>query len=57
MNENLLSYWDTIADRLYKIRHCLNIEGVFAPLALFAPPIDPGLLVRATAAGLDLEAY
>ena len=54
MNENLLSYWDTIADRLYKIRHCLNIEGIFAPLALFAPPIDPGLLVRATAAGLDL---
>jgi hypothetical protein len=54
VNDNLLTYWDTVADRLYKIRHCLNIEGVFAPLALFAPPIDPGLLVRAAAAGLDL---
>jgi Tc toxin complex TcA C-terminal TcB-binding domain/Neuraminidase-like domain/Salmonella virulence plasmid 28.1kDa A protein len=53
-NDQLLSYWDTVADRLFKIRHCLNIEGVFAPLALFAPPINPGLLVQATAAGIDL---
>ena len=53
-NDGLLRYWDTVADRLYKVRHCLNIEGVARQLALFAPPIDPGLLVRATAAGLDL---
>ncbi|HLZ85731.1 MAG TPA: hypothetical protein VKQ52_00770, partial [Puia sp.] len=53
-NSQLLAYWDTIAQRLYNIRHCLNIQGVFAPLALFAPPINPGLLVRAAAAGLDL---
>jgi hypothetical protein len=53
-NETLLSYWDTVADRLFKIRHCMNIEGVVRQLPLFAPPIDPGLLVRATAAGLDL---
>ena len=53
-NAQLLGYWDTVANRLYNIRHCLNIEGVFAPLALFAPPINPMLLVRATAAGLDL---
>jgi len=53
-NPQLLAYWDTVADRLFKIRNCLNIEGVFAPLALFAPPINPGLLVRATAAGLDI---
>ena len=26
-NDRLLSYWDTVADRLFKIRHCLNIEG------------------------------
>ena len=54
-NDNILQYWTTIADRLFKIRHCLNIDGVFAPLSLFAPPIDPGMLVRATAAGLDLS--
>src|SRR5262249_30127950 len=25
-NKQLLGYWDTVEDRLYKIRHCLNIE-------------------------------
>jgi peptidoglycan hydrolase-like protein with peptidoglycan-binding domain len=54
-NDQLLSYWVTVEDRLFKIRHCLNIEGVYSPLALFAPPIDPGMLVRAAAAGLDLS--
>lgn len=54
LNDKLMGYWDTVADRLFKIRHCLNIEGKLVPLALFAPPIDPGLLVRAAAAGLDI---
>lgn len=54
-NEKLLGYWDTVADRLFKIRHCMNIEGVERQLALFAPPIDPALLVRAAAAGIDLS--
>lgn len=53
-NDKLLGYWDTVADRLFKIRHCLNIEGLARQLALFAPPIDPGLLVKAAAAGLDI---
>jgi peptidoglycan hydrolase-like protein with peptidoglycan-binding domain len=53
-NDKLLGYWDKIADRLFKIRHCLNIEGVARQLPLFAPPIDPGLLVKAAAAGLDI---
>jgi hypothetical protein len=54
-NDLLLGYWDTVADRLFKIRHCLNIEGVFQQLPLFEPPINPALLVRATTAGLDLN--
>ena len=54
-NEKLLGYWDTVADRLFKIRHCMNIEGVVRELPLFEPPIDPALLVRATAVGLDLS--
>ena len=54
-NQNLLAYWDVVADRLFKIRHCLNIEGVFRQLALFDPPIDPGMLVKAAAAGLDIS--
>lgn len=55
-NDKLLSYWDTVADRLFKIRNSLNIQGVFRQLALFEPPIDPALLARAAAAGLDVGA-
>src|SRR5262249_12808909 len=53
-NEKMLGYWDTVADRLFKIRHCMDIEGVVRPLALFDPPIDPGMLVKAAAAGIDI---
>lgn len=55
-NDKLLGYWDTVADRLFKIRNSLNIQGVFRQLALFEPPIDPAMLARATAAGLDVSA-
>ena len=51
-NDKLLSYWDTVADRLFKIRNSLNIQGIFRQLALFEPPIDPAMLARAAAAGL-----
>ncbi len=50
-NDVLLGYWDTVADRLFKIRHCLNIEGVFQQLPLFAQ----GMLVQAQAARVDLS--
>jgi hypothetical protein len=53
-NDKLLAYWDTVADRLFKIRHCMNIAGVMRRLPLFEPPIDPALLVRAAAAGVDI---
>jgi hypothetical protein len=55
-NDILLNYWSTVADRLFKIRNSLNIEGIFQAVPLFAPPIDPALLVRAAAAGLDVGA-
>ncbi|MCG7893955.1 MAG: neuraminidase-like domain-containing protein [Candidatus Thiodiazotropha taylori] len=54
-NKKLLGYWDTVEDRLFKLRHCMNIEGVVRQLPLFAPPIDPALLVKAAAAGLDIS--
>ncbi len=54
-NENLRSRWDRVEDRLYKIRHCKDITGADRQLALFAPEIDPALLVRAKAAGLSME--
>lgn len=53
-NDELFRYWDIINDRLFKIRHCKNIEGIFRQLPLFEPPIDPGLLVKAASLGLDL---
>jgi hypothetical protein len=53
-NEKLLGYWDTVADRLFKIRNCMNIEGVVRELPLFEPPVDPALLVAAAAAGVDI---
>ncbi len=54
-NDRLLTYWDTIEDRLFKIRHCMNIQGVVRQLPLFEPPIDPALLVKASAAGVNLS--
>lgn len=53
-NEKLKGYWDTVEDRLFKVRNCMNLEGQVRQLALFAPPIDPALLVRARAMGLNL---
>ncbi len=55
-NDKLLSYWDTVADRLFKIRNSLNIQGIFRQLPLFEPPIDPALLAKAAAAGQDIGA-
>jgi hypothetical protein len=54
-NKDLLSLWGRVEDRLYKIRHCLDITGARRDLALFAPEIDPRLLVRARAEGLSIE--
>jgi hypothetical protein len=46
-NDKLLGYWDVVADRLYKIRNCMNIDGIKRSLSLFEPAIDPGALVNA----------
>lgn len=54
-NEKLFDLWDRVTDRLYKVRNCLNIDGVFRIPSLFAPPIDPALLARAGAAGLSFD--
>lgn len=53
-NDKLLGYWDTVEDRLNKVRSCMNIDGVARALVLFEPPIDPAFAVKAKAAGLDL---
>lgn len=53
-NDSFISYWDTIENRLYNIRHCLNINGVAQPLPLFDPPINPMDLVKAAASGNNI---
>lgn len=53
-NDKLLRYWDKVADRLFKIRHCMDIEGRVRQLPLFEPPLDVDRLVRAAAAGIDI---
>ncbi len=55
-NDKLLDYWTTVADRLFKIRNSLNIRGIFRQLPLFDPPIDPALLAKAAAAGVNVAA-
>jgi hypothetical protein len=54
-NDKLVELWDLVEDRLFKIRNCQNIDGQTRSLPLFDPPIDPELLIRAKAAGLDLS--
>ena len=55
-NDKLMSYWSTVEDRLFKLRNSLNLQGMFRQLPLFEPPIDPALLARAVASGLDVGA-
>lgn len=45
-NPDFIAYWDRLEDRLYKVRNCLSLSGVFRQLPLFAPVIDPRSLIR-----------
>ncbi len=50
-NDQLLAYWGSVSQRLYNIRHCLNMQGVPQPLPLYAPPINPLQLIAEQASG------
>lgn len=54
-NSKMEEYWDVVGDRLFKIRHSMNIQGVLRELPLTAPPIDPGAVAAAMASGADLS--
>ncbi|MCG8456598.1 MAG: hypothetical protein MI919_09985, partial [Holophagales bacterium] len=54
-NLEFLQRWDTVQDRLYKINHSMNIEGVVRTLPLFQPPMNPLDLVKAAAAGNHVQ--
>ncbi len=48
-NADLVGYWARIEDRLYKLRHCMNLAGVVRQLPFYQPPLDPNALVAAVA--------
>ncbi|NEJ83302.1 hypothetical protein GR268_43300, partial [Rhizobium leguminosarum] len=50
-NDQFIAYWDKVKQRLYNIRHSLNIDGVYEQLALFQPPVNPMQLVAAVGSG------
>lgn len=50
-NADFVSFWDRVSDRLFNIRHSLNIDGIFRQLPLFQPALDVRALVAAFAAG------
>jgi len=56
-NEKLADYWSRVDDRLYKIRHGLDINGTARSLSLFSPRLDPANLVAgaAVSGGLDAD--
>jgi Tc toxin complex TcA C-terminal TcB-binding domain/Neuraminidase-like domain len=57
-NKEFVAYWDRIEDRLFKIRHCLTINGIKQTLDLFDPEIDVNQLVRAAASGnVDMQFF
>lgn len=53
-NDKTDSYRNTVEARLFNLRHCRNIDGISRQQPLTDPPVDPALLVRASAAGLDI---
>ena len=44
---------DLIDDRLFKIRNCQDINGNVRSLALWEPPLDPGVIEQAQAVGIS----
>lgn len=59
-NEKLAGYWQTLAQRLYNLRHNLSIDGSPLTLSVYATPADPAALlsaaVNASLGGRDLPA-
>lgn len=46
-NEKLAGYWQTLAQRLYNLRHNLSIDGAPLSLAVYTAPADPAALLSA----------
>lgn len=50
-NEKLAGYWQTLAQRLYNLRHNLSIDGSPLSLFVYATPADPAALLSAAVIG------
>lgn len=48
-NKKFTEYWDRVEDRLFKIRHCMNLYGESRSLSLYESPINPMDLIKAFA--------
>ena len=55
-NDQFAGYWDKVEQRLYQIRHCMNLQGIVRQLPAYDPAIDPRQLLRALAAGRSIGA-
>lgn len=47
INKKLQSYWQTLVQRLYNLRHNLTIDGQPLSLPIYATPADPSVLLSA----------
>ncbi len=54
VNSQLLGYWNTIDSRLYNLRHQLTIDGLPMTVPLYAPPVNPTLLMEQSVQGGSL---
>ncbi|MEZ5015290.1 MAG: hypothetical protein R2794_13465, partial [Chitinophagales bacterium] len=54
-NADFITYWDRVQDRIFKLNHCLDINGMKKTMPAYAPPIDPAMLARMVAAGLSFD--
>lgn len=52
-NTQLTQLWGLVANRLYKIRHGLNLKGQPTQPALFGPPLNPATLADGGAYGVS----
>jgi hypothetical protein len=56
VNSQLLGYWNTLDSRLYNLRHQLTIDGLPMTVPLYAPPVNPTVLMEQSVQGGSLIA-
>ena len=54
VNSQLLGYWNTLDSRLYNLRHQLTIDGLPMTVPMYAPPVNPTVLMEQSVQGGSL---